>query len=725
MAVEADGVKSVCQLSVTRDLKFSGKMKDVTVTEGEDAARGDLRRRPTSSGSRMASRSRMMTRAEGRKRYLIIPKCQLDDEAEYTVMGDKTTSAKKVDPAPVKFAKELMDTGAQEGAEAVFECTLSRDEPVTWLKNGKEKLQEGPKFIMESEGLVRRLRIADVQFADEAKISCQVGDAKTTGSLAVQTVAIEFVGTIKDLTVQEGERAEFNIELNLPDIKPIQWFQNGIEQTARDGIEVVSDGAKHTFAIKNPTVLDSAEIMFNAAGTRCSAQLTVTQTPLKFITELADVEAENKVAAFDLECELNRANASVKWLLNDREIFPSRKFAMNIDGAKRILTISDVSKQDEGSYVCAADDQTTKANLTVIPANVKFVSGLEDAVGFERTSHTFEVEISHVNMDGEWFCNGKKIEPSKNVEMDTKGTAFLLTINDLSLEDSGVYKFVCEGKETQCNFEVKETPAKFVKRLQDECSTEKEECILSCELNRSNVDVVWKHNGQEVVKSDRVEIIADNRRRALVIHSVEQTDEGEYSCDAKDDETTCSLVIGGRDIRFTKKLQDKEVLEGEKAVFELQLSHDEVEAVWMVNGEQVKVSDDVDIQVDGRKHTLILENTTAKMSGPVTFKVVDGPKNEAQLDVVEAPATFTAPISDITVLENENAVFECKVSKGDAEVTWYKGRTKLHLSDKYEMVAVEYKRSLIVKNCRTTTSPSSRLKLATTSAPPSSTSPPR
>ena len=677
-------------------------MKDVNATEGEEArlettVSHDADVEWFKNGQLIENGE---PRSEGRKHFLVFAECNMNDAGDYMCkVGDKTTSAHLYVELARNFTKQLMDTGAKEGAEGLFECTVSCDEPVSWFKNGKEKLLAGPKYTMESDGLVRRLKIADMSFADEAKYTCQIGDAKTTASMAVQTVAIEFIGAIQDITVAEGERAEFNIELNMPDIKPIQWFQNGIEQTVKNGVEIVSDGAKHMFAIVSPTTLDTAEIMFNAAGTRCSAQLAVSQTPLKFVKVLADVEAENKSATFDLECELNRANANVKWLLNDREIFPSRKYAMNSDGAKRILTISDVCKDDEGAYVCAANDKNTTSNLTVVPANVKFVSALEDCFGFERTSFTFEVELSHVNMDAEWFVNDKKIEPSKNVEMDVKGTAYLLTFNDLSLDDAGKYKFVCEGQDTFCNFEVRETPAKFVKRLQDECSTEKEECILSCELNRGNVDVVWKHNGEEVTASDRIELVVDNRRRALVIKSVEQADEGDYACDAKDDETTCQLVIGGRDIRFTKKMQDKEVLEGEKVVFELQLSHDAVEGVWIVNGDEVRNSDDVEIEVDGRKHTLTLENCVVKQTGPVFFKITDGPKCEARLDVVEAPATFTAPISDVTVLENDNGVFECKVSKGNADVTWFKGRTKLHLSDKYEMVAVEYKRSLIVTNC--------------------------
>jgi hypothetical protein len=111
----------------------------------------------------------------------------------------------------------------------------------------------------------------------------------------------------------------------------------------------------------------------------------------------------------------------------------------------------------------------------------------------------------------------------------------------------------------------------------------------------------------------------------------------------------------------------------------------------------MKNSDNIEIIVDGRKHTMIIEKSEIKMSGSVMFKC-DGVKSEINLDVVESACTFTSPLFDITVLECDNAVFECKVSKGGADVTWYKGRTKIHISEKYEMVAKDYLRTLIVKD---------------------------
>ena len=707
VAVEIEGLRCEAKFEVTRDLKFTSKLADVYATEKEDAVFevtvSSVEAKVSWCRCDMeiaAAESKYTIMKDGRKRRLTVHNVNKGDEVSFTCeLGEYTTKANLiVEEAPVSFTMQLMDTGALEGKTGKFECTLSKDAPVKWFKN-KDELKASSKYDMESDGNKRILTINDIAYNDESRYTCRAGDAKTTANLTVQTVAIEFVADLQDQTVTEGENVTFTIELNMPDIKPIQWFQNGMEQYPNGRIKLSSEGKVHTMTIVEPTVLDTAEIMFNAAGVRSVCKLTVEQAALKFIKELENMETENKMASVELECALSRGNVNVTWYTGSSEIFPSRKFAMGIADKKRILTIHDISYDDAADYTCDAGEVKSTCKLSVVPANIKFNQPLEDCSCYERESYSFEVEITHVNMEGQWYFNDAEIKQSKKVEFSVQGTAHIMTINDCTKEESGKYKFVVEGKETGCNFEVKDLPAKFVKRLQDESSTEKEECLLSCELNRPNVDVVWKHNGEVInAKDDRYDQVVDQRKRTLVIKSVLQDDEGTWMCDAQDDETSCELVVGGRDIRITKKMLDVEVVEGEKATFELQLSHDDVEGAWFVNGNQQHTDDNVEIQVSGRKHTITFDKTDSKMCGTIMFKC-EGAKQEARFDVIEAACSFSAPLYDVTVLENDNAVFECKVNKGGAEVTWYKGRTKLHLNDKYEMVAKDYLRSLIVKNC--------------------------
>ena len=80
-----------------------------------------------------------------------------------------------------------------------FDCELSREANVVWFKNGKERLSSGDKYEMKEEGLKRQLLVKDIHFSDEARFTCQCGDAKTTANLSVQTVAVEFTVQLKGM----------------------------------------------------------------------------------------------------------------------------------------------------------------------------------------------------------------------------------------------------------------------------------------------------------------------------------------------------------------------------------------------------------------------------------------------------------------------------------------------------------------------------------------------
>lgn len=68
---------------------------------------------------------------------------------------------------------------------------------------------------------------------------------------------------------------------------------------------------------------------------------------------------------------------------------------------------------------------------------------------------------------------------------------------------------------------------------------------LSCQLNRAAGDVLWRHNGKEMKLGGRYVIRADGPQRLLTVSSVAHEDEGEYSCECKDDKTTAKVTTKG------------------------------------------------------------------------------------------------------------------------------------------------------------------------------------
>lgn len=68
---------------------------------------------------------------------------------------------------------------------------------------------------------------------------------------------------------------------------------------------------------------------------------------------------------------------------------------------------------------------------------------------------------------------------------------------------------------------------------------------LSCQLNQAAGDVLWRHNGKEVKPGSRYVIRADGAQRSLTVSSAAQEDEGEYSCECRDDKTTAKITTKG------------------------------------------------------------------------------------------------------------------------------------------------------------------------------------
>ena len=68
----------------------------------------------------------------------------------------------------------------------------------------------------------------------------------------------------------------------------------------------------------------------------------------------------------------------------------------------------------------------------------------------------------------------------------------------------------------------------------------------------------------------------------------------------------CALTscIAGMRLKFTQQIQDQTVKEGKTALFELELSHENVPVIWYRNEVKLHVSRTVLTRVEGRRHFL-------------------------------------------------------------------------------------------------------------------------
>lgn len=90
-----------------------------------------------------------------------------------------------------------------------------------------------------------------------------------------------------------------------------------------------------------------------------------------------------------------------------------------------------------------------------------------------------------------------------------------------------------------------EEPLKFSVPLESTAAVLEGTFTLVCKLNRSNGDVVWRHNGTEIKTGGRYKISTDGMRCILTVSGVCKEDEGEYNCESKDDKTSAKVTTKG------------------------------------------------------------------------------------------------------------------------------------------------------------------------------------
>lgn len=96
---------------------------------------------------------------------------------------------------------------------------------------------------------------------------------------------------------------------------------------------------------------------------------------------------------------------------------------------------------------------TTCASHTA--RKIKIRKGLTEIQTYDKETASFEVELSHGNVDGVWQKDGHILKNNNRLRMTAKGRVHSLTISNLTLDDTGTYIFSVENIKSLARLEVK------------------------------------------------------------------------------------------------------------------------------------------------------------------------------------------------------------------------------------------------------------------------------
>ncbi|XP_053118296.1 obscurin isoform X21 [Hemicordylus capensis] len=649
-------------------------------------------------GKPLSPSKKIKTESVGTSRKLVVEQVEKKDAGEYVceAAGQKLTFKVEAVEIPVKFAKTLEPVKAEIGGTLTLNCELSHPGgEVVWRKDGVE-LKANKRYQMREIGEKRVLIITGLRAEDKGDYCCETKDDKC--SVRVTPTAprvVKFVKGLHNIVGEEGKEAVFKCIIS-PSDAAITWSRNGAKIEASKKYVISQKDANHSLTITDLTLKDAGEISAEAEGVESKATLKVEETPVVFVKKLEAKTVEEKETV-TLEVELSKPSVEVKWMKNGSVLHSGGNMEIMAQGTKHSLVIKSAVSTDRGFYSCETLHDKTQAKVAVEMRPIKLVKGLQQTEIHETEAVTFEVELSHENVEAVWMKDGLRLKAKDNCCISAQGKKHSLTLSSLAIEDSGLISFKAEGVLSTGRLIVTERPVKIIKPLVDIKAENKDDVTFECELSRPNAEVKWQKDGVLLRPNKKWVMVARGMKRSLTIHKCEFEDQGKYTCDASDDKSSAALEIKARDIKIVKPLEDVEVSEKESASFLCEISHDDVQTQWYSNENKIRAGDNVRLRQEGKSYALVYRSVEVEDSADIKF-VAETAESRAKLKVKELPVKIVKPLRVKIAIEKHRGFMECKVSRANAEVTWYKNKQQLHPSQKYEMVSDGLYRKLMIND---------------------------
>lgn len=352
-------------------------------------------------------------------------------------------------------------------------------------------------------------------------------------------------------------------------------------------------------------------------------------------------------SAVTLHCKPPRGEPEpeISWLHNGKAVSLGDRLVLHEDGD---LTISSLTVQDNGEYVCVAENmagerQSSPALLTVLEVPQVTVSP-EDISMDEGSTVEFQCEVSG-KADVSWKKKGGTAALQKWRYLNDGKT---LRIENIESSDGGIYVCLATNAagygEAAAHLKIEYTP-KFLIRPYNQAVAVGRTISLHCTaVGNPEPTIYWETKSQGALmfvkyKSGRFSVAEDGTLR---IERVQKSDEGEYSCIAYSSKgkAQASAVITVRDndlrpppvIRFGP---DNQTL-GEDAVAMLrcQGTGDPQPMIsWQKNGRSVN-------KMDAR--ITMLDSGTLQISG---LKISDSGQYTCKASSETGEASMTATLS--------------------------------------------------------------------------------
>ncbi|XP_055795289.1 obscurin-like [Salvelinus fontinalis] len=630
---------------------------------------------------------------EGRIAEMTITNVQPEDIGKYScVTGDqKTTAVVKVQALPVTFKRQLQNAMIKEGDSGEFWCELSKPgAPVDWRK-GRVILKSGDKYEMKQEGRITKLLIHNVEESDAGKYTCKTKDAQSTAELTVKGESDQnehglpptFKEQLRNMEVEEGKTVTLRCELSKP-AASVEWKRGAELLKNVDKCQIRKKDLLVELKIIDANLEDSGVYTCICGEQKTTATVTINVRPVTFIEELRNFQVEegNNVT---LRCELSKPGMLVEWMRGTDLLQNGEKYQMKQKNATLELIIRKTLPEDSGVYSCVLEDQKTFSTISITAVPVTFKQKLKNQEAPEEGNVTLRCELSKSGVSVEWLKGEELLREGKRYQMKQEGRTAEMVIRNVVLQDAGEYSCVtaCNVR-TAADIKVRALPVTFTQEVQNAMIKEGDSGKLFCELSKPGAPVDWR-KGRVILKSgDKYEMKQEGRITKLLIHNVEESDAGKYTCKTKDAQSTAELTVKAPPITFKVKLKNQEVEEENSVTLFCELSKPGLTAEWRKGEELLK--NGVRYQIRKREATMELTIRKAVLEDTGFYSCVYAEaKTTATVNITAIPVTFKMGLKNQEAPEGGIVNLRCELSKAGVPVEWWKGKEEVSPGGRYQM----------------------------------------
>ncbi|XP_075612981.1 obscurin-like protein 1 isoform X4 [Balearica regulorum gibbericeps] len=638
---------------------------------------------------------------EDREGYFILKVlyCKPQDQGLYVCTASnsagQTLSAVQlqVKEHRLRFQVQLADVEVAEREDAVLECQVPLETiPTAWYLEDRE-LQPSHKYVMEEQGVLRRLTIRDARTDDDGIYLCQMKDkGRSIAEVSVRGVITKRLP--RKLDVMEGENAVFCVETREA-LEGICWSRDGLELRESPRTVLKSFGRTHLLVLVHVTRQDAGIISFAVGESQTSSQLRV--KCVKRDPPSAPVAAEMSAAESNVAlltwCPAPDAHLRPPgcYLLERREAAGGewvQCLTTDLPGCVRVLGDSVPREADYCFRICATNEHG-RSSPVEFPGSVhlapaaRLERGLQDVQVRDGEDARFSLELSAA-VHGTWFFNGARLgeegeAASGRCCVQHRGTEHSLLIREVRLADSGAQvTFVSGSVQNSAMLHVQAPQVRIT--LVPEAERLREvpaglPVLLECQVSPPAAPVRWLKDGEAVPLDDVIAVQVEGCVRRLLLRSAGPSDTGVYTCDAGDDAVSFVVTVTEAPVRIVSSNEEAPhaYTAGQRVELWCQLSRPAAPVRWYKDGEEVEEGESLVLEQEGPRRRLVLPCARPQDTGEFVCDA-GGDSVFYTVTVAEAPVRIVGSNEEAphTYTAGQRVELWCQLSRPAAPVRWYK-----------------------------------------------------